>query len=165
VDEVGQCLAALRDLSHGVHSDVLESIGLGAAVAARLAHEGSRARLTVAGEIATRPPDVAVAIAVERAVGAAVAAAPQIDAVDLAVVGDELVLSIDLGADVEADRPVPVDVPVDVLDVVGGGGGSVTADRARWVARFPLVPASTTVGRRHPGLGPAQHPDGALGAG
>lgn len=132
VDDVGRCLTALRDLSHGVHSDVLESIGLEAAVAARLGRPGSRARLTVAAEVATRPADPAVAIAVERAVMTAVTADPQIAAVDLAVVGDELVLGIDPGT--------PVPVPTDMADLVSSGGGTVTADGGRWVARFPLAP-------------------------
>lgn len=134
--EVGRCLTALRDVSHGVHSDVLESIGLGAAVASRLAHGGSRAPLTVADEIAARPPDPVVAVAVERAVTTAVTLVPGIDAVGLAVVGAELVLRLDLGA----DRPVPVEW----TDVVAGGGGTVTADRASWVARFPLAPGWLT---------------------
>lgn len=135
VDEIGRSLAALRDLSHGVHSDVLESIGLEAALAARLAHLGSHARLTVGAEVGTRSLDPAVAIAVERAVVTALTAAPLTEAVDLAVVDDELVVRFDLGA----GRPVPVDLS----DVVGSADGTVTAERARWVARF-----RTGTGRR-----------------
>jgi hypothetical protein len=158
LEEVGRCLTALRDLSHGVHSDVLESIGLGAAVASRLAHAGSRAPLTVTDEITTRPPDPVFAITVERAVVTAATVAPRIDAVDLTVVGDELVLRFDLAA----DRPVPVELS----DVVTGGGGSVTADRAGWVVRFPLAPVRTPDhGSPHPGAEPVHPPGIVLGVG
>ncbi len=158
LDEVGRCLTALRDLSHGVHSDVLESIGLGAAVAARLAHAGSRAPLTVADEITTRPPDPVVAITVERAVVTAVTVAPRIGAVDLTVVGADLILRFDLGA----HRPVPVEL----ADVVAGGGGTVTADHTRWVARFPLAPGwAPAHDSPYPGAEPVHPPGVVLGVG
>ena len=150
LDEVGRCLTALRDLSHGVHSDVLESMGVGAAVAARLADlPGSSARLTVADEVAARSFDPAVPIAVERAVRAAVTGAPALAGVDLRIAGDELLLTFDVGE----TGPVPVDL----ADVVGSGGGAVTADGGRWVARFPLGSPPGIADPDRPSDPPGQH--------
>ncbi|WP_420122980.1 hypothetical protein [Nakamurella sp.] len=128
VDEVGRSLAALRDLSHGVHSDVLESIGLEAALAARLSDSGGPVRVIVTPALTRRPPAPAVAIAVEGAVVAAVEAGP-LDGVELTVAGDLLVLVLEPG------RPGPV--PVALADVAGSGGGTVVAEGPRWVVRFP----------------------------
>lgn len=152
-DDVGRCLTALRDLSHGVHSDVLESMGLEAALAARLGRPGRRSRLTVTETVASRPPEPAVAIAVERVV--ATAAVSGIAAVELAVDGDELVLSVEPGA--------PAPVPVDVSDVVSTAGGAVTVEGGRWVARFPLPAAVGTAAGREPDAGPVHAPPVVLG--
>ncbi|WP_395729909.1 hypothetical protein [Nakamurella sp.] len=84
--------------------------------------------------------------------------APRIGAVDLTVVGADLILRFDLGA----HRPVPVELS----DVVAGGGGTVTADRTRWVARFPLAPGwAPAHDSPHPGAEPVHPPGVVLGVG
>lgn len=129
-DEVGHCLAALRALSHGVHSDVLDSLGLPAALAARLRQAGSGARLTVAGDLSRQPPSPAVAAAVERCVMQALMIAPRLSDVTVTVAGHELVLAL--------VHPGSTEVPVVLGDLAESVGGRVRGGDTGWLLHFPL---------------------------
>jgi hypothetical protein len=132
-DEVGHCLAALRALSHGVHSDVLDSLGLPAALAARLRQAGSGARLTVSGDLSRRPPSPAVAAAVERCVIDALAAGPRILHIVVGVVDDAL--------EVRLTGPTGTAIPLTIGDVVDSVGGRTVVGEKGWVLHFPVPPA------------------------
>ncbi len=132
-DEVGHCLAALRALSHGVHSDVLDSLGLPAALAARLRQAGSGARLTVSGDLSRRPPSPAVAAAMERCVMQALAAGPRILHIVVGVVDDAL--------EVRLTGPTGTAIPLTIGDVVDSVGGRTVVGEKGWVLHFPVPPA------------------------